>query len=133
MAVTIIARDPERYGFPPLTDEPHDTEILHVVNPTSIRDLAHAAGTSVRQLRELNPELVSADTPPNEAHYPLRIPRQVTWISHTVQKGDTVTKIAAQYDVGEQLLRETNRLASHAALKPGGVILVPIIILHPPV
>jgi membrane-bound lytic murein transglycosylase D len=133
MAVTIIARDPERYGFLARPDEPHDTEILHVIRPTSIHLLAQAARTSVKQLRDLNPELVNVATPPDRSSYSLRIPRQITWISHTIQKGDTLSKIARQYEVSEQLLRETNRLGSPAVLKPGDVVLVPVIAMHPPV
>ena len=42
MAMTIISRDPGRYGFSPPPEEPHDTELLHVTQPTEIRHIADA-------------------------------------------------------------------------------------------
>ncbi len=132
MAVTVIARDPERYGFSPPADDPHDTETLYVIRPTSIHLIARATRTTVREIRDLNPELVNGATPPTASAYSVRIPRQVAWMSHTVRKGETIAMIAARYEVSEQLLRETNRLVSPAPLQPGDVLLIPLIASQPP-
>lgn len=133
MAMTLIARDPKRYGFSPPPAEPYDTEQLHVDEPTDIRRIAEAAGTSVRHLRELNPELVGSATPPNHGAYALRIPRRVRWISHTVRKGETLSAIAMRYQVSVQVLCEMNNLTETEVLKAGGVILVPAPVSPPPV
>lgn len=125
MAMTIIARDPRRYGFSPPPEAPHDTEILHVTQPTEIRQIAEAAGTTVKHLRELNPELVGLTTPPEQSRYALRIPRRFTWISHTVQKGETLSAIARRYKVSVQMLREANRLGQVSEPTAGGIILIP--------
>ena len=132
MAMTLIARDPKRYGFSPPPEEPYDTERLHIAEPTEIRLIAEAAGTSVRHLRELNPELMGSATPPDRATYALRIPRRVQWISHKVRKGETLAIIAKRYQVGVQVLREMNGLSDPEALRPGGVILVPTLASSPP-
>jgi membrane-bound lytic murein transglycosylase D len=132
MAMTLIARDPQRYGFAPPPEEPYDTERLHIAEPTEIRRIAAAAGTSVKHLRELNPELVGSATPPDQSTYALRIPRRVRWISHTVRKGETLALIAKRYQVNAQVLREMNNLSDPEALRPGGVILVPTVASSPP-
>lgn len=68
MAMTIISRDPGRYGFSPPSEAPHDIEFLHVSQPTEIRHIADAAGTTVTHLRELNQSwLASPRRPMNPA------------------------------------------------------------------
>ncbi len=132
MAMTLIARDPKRYEFSPPPEEPYDTERLNIAEPTEIRLIAEAAGTSVRHLRELNPELVGSATPPDRPAYALRIPRRVQWISHKVQSGETLAVIAKRYQVGVQVLREMNGLSGRAEPRPGAVILVPTVVPSPP-
>jgi len=132
MAMTIIARDPRRYGFSLPPEAPHETEILHVSQPTEIRQIAEAAGTTVKYLRELNPELVGPATPPDQRGYALRIPRRVTWVSHKVQEGETLTAIARRYKVSLQMLREANRLNQRAEPAVGRIILVPAKPFPPP-
>ncbi len=127
MAVTLITRDPKRYGFAPLTEDPHDTEILHVSQPTELRRIAEAAGVSVDRLRELNPEIVGSTTPRDDLDYALRIPRRLAWVAHTVGKGETLGGIAQRYGVSVQVLREMNRLTDSDVLKAGGVLLVPTV------
>jgi membrane-bound lytic murein transglycosylase D len=125
MAMTLIARDPNRYGFSPPPEEPHDTEFLLVNQPTAIGDIAAAAGTTVKHLRELNPELVGSTTPSDRPRYALRIPRRFTWVSHRVQDGETLATIARRYKVSPQMLREANKLGQSGDPHVGRVILVP--------
>jgi membrane-bound lytic murein transglycosylase D len=132
MAMTIIARDPQGYGFSPPPEAPHDTEILHVSQPSEIRQIAEAAGTTVRHLRELNPELVGPATPPDQPRYALRIPRRFTWVSHTVQVGETLTAIARRYKVSVQMLRGANKLNQSDEPAVGRIILVPAKPFPPP-
>jgi membrane-bound lytic murein transglycosylase D len=132
MAMSIIARDPRRYGFSPPPEAPHDTEILHISQPTDIRQIAEAAGTTVKHLRELNPELVGPTTPPEQSRYALRIPRRFTWVSHTVQKGETLSAIARRYKVSPQMLREANKFNQSDEPAVGRIILVPAKAPPPP-
>jgi membrane-bound lytic murein transglycosylase D len=125
MAMTLVARDPKRYGFSPPPEEPHDTDVAYVTRSTEIQHLAAAAGTTVKHLRELNPELIGRATPSDCAPYPLRIPGRFTWVVHTLQRGETVAEIARRYGVTPQFLREANRLPERAEPTAGTVILVP--------
>jgi membrane-bound lytic murein transglycosylase D len=144
MAMTLIARDPARYGVARPDDLPDGTELLHLDHPVEIGLLAHAAGTSVRQLRDLNPELVGSSTPPNQPRYRLRIPRgaaravldslrrippeqRIGWIPHVTRRGDTPRMVATRYGVSLHALRAMNDLAHGEALRPGGVLFVPAV------
>jgi membrane-bound lytic murein transglycosylase D len=74
LAVILIAKNPEKYGFhgirpdPPLSYEP-----LVVPQATSLRLIADATDTSVDYIQLLNPEL-KRDTTPRGESYTVRVP-----------------------------------------------------------
>ncbi len=74
MAATIIASDPDRYGFSPVSTDPHQFEEIVVSRPLHLRDIARAAHLSYKELRELNPELRRYITPPKDKSYHLKVP-----------------------------------------------------------
>jgi membrane-bound lytic murein transglycosylase D len=142
MAMTIISKDPERYGFSPPPDEPFETDLVTLDHPADFRSLAQAARTSVERLRELNPELIRWSTPPGVARYTLRIPagvkadfveelagipaaQRVGWITHRVRKGETAPVIAKRYGASLQAVLDMNGLGKRPSLKPGSSLLVP--------
>ncbi|MDD3580707.1 MAG: transglycosylase SLT domain-containing protein [Desulfobacca sp.] len=75
IAATIIAKNPEKYGFknicylPPLK-----YEIVKVNQPTSLKVAAIASGDDYEQLFALNPELKRGTTPPHYSAYLLKVP-----------------------------------------------------------
>ena len=74
LAVIMIAKNPEKYGFKGIKPEaPMSFEILPVQSATSLRLIADATGTSMDFIQSLNPELRRDTTPRGEA-YNLRIP-----------------------------------------------------------
>ena len=75
LAAAIIAKNPEAYGFNVDYEEPLDHEIVLVEEPTDLMTAATCMGYDFEVLRELNPELRRAVTPPGEKAYPLRIPK----------------------------------------------------------
>lgn len=72
-AATMIGREPERYGFEVTEPGRARIETVRVPPSTSLQKLAVAAGVPVEALRDLNPVLVRAVTPPHDP-YDLRIP-----------------------------------------------------------
>ncbi|WP_447979507.1 transglycosylase SLT domain-containing protein [Candidatus Nitrospira bockiana] len=74
MAATIIAKNPDQYGFVQDPPEPHQFEEVIVPHSISLRALAEATGTSLYELRRLNPELRLDVTPPDDEHYHLKVP-----------------------------------------------------------
>jgi membrane-bound lytic murein transglycosylase D len=142
MAMTIISREPERYGFSPPAEEPLEADTVTLRHPTELKIIAQAARTTVEEIRDLNPELIRWATPPDLARYTLRIPagrrdefletlerippaQRVTWIRHQILKGETPASIARGYGVDQQALLKMNGLRTRQALKPGGTLLVP--------
>jgi membrane-bound lytic murein transglycosylase D len=74
LAVIMIAKNPEKYGFHGIRPEaPMSFEVVPVQSATSLRLIADATDTSVDYLQSLNPELRRDTTPRGEA-YNVRVP-----------------------------------------------------------
>ena len=143
MAMTIIAREPDRYGFSPPPDEPIEAETVTLRHPTDLKLIARAARTTIEEIRDLNPELIRWATPPDVPRYTLRIPagrrdeflaaldrippaERITWVRHQIRKGETPASIARRHRVDLQAILEMNGLRKRQALKPGGTLLIPL-------
>lgn len=74
MAATIIAKNPDRYGFPQNDIRPHQFEEVVVRRPIHFKAIANLTGISYQQLKVLNPELRRDATPPDDAEYRLKVP-----------------------------------------------------------
>ncbi len=142
MAMTIISKEPERYGFSPPPDDPHNTTTVTLDHPTDFRTLAQVAGIQPEDLRELNPALIRWSTPPGVPRYSLRVPKdvkadfldelsrippqeRVAWITHRVRKNETSATIAKRYSANLQAFLDMNGLKKRQTLKPGAAVLVP--------
>ncbi|HEU5238703.1 MAG TPA: transglycosylase SLT domain-containing protein [Pyrinomonadaceae bacterium] len=74
LAVIMIAKNPEKYGFHSIKPEPPMSyEIVPVQSATSLRLIADATDTSIDYIEALNPELRRDTTPRGEA-YNVRVP-----------------------------------------------------------
>jgi membrane-bound lytic murein transglycosylase D len=74
LAVILIAKNPEKYGFHGVKPEaPLSFEPIAVPSATSLRLIADAADTSVDYIQSLNPELKREITPRGES-YTVRVP-----------------------------------------------------------
>ena len=74
MAATIIAKNPDRYGFPQTDIRLHEFEEVVVQRPVHFKTLANLTGISYQDLKLLNPELRRDATPPDDAEYHLKVP-----------------------------------------------------------
>jgi len=72
-AATLIAREPERYGFTVTPAEPLAYELVSVPGSTALKALASACRVDVETLERLNPELRLKQTPPGGS-YSLKVP-----------------------------------------------------------
>src|SRR6266481_3506818 len=74
LAVILIAKNPEKYGFHGIRPEaPISFETIPVQSATSLRLIADATDTSVDYIQSLNPEL-KRDTTPRGESYLIRVP-----------------------------------------------------------
>ena len=74
MAATIIARNPDRYGFPTDDVAPHQFDEVAVSRPIHLKSIANVTGISYQELHLLNPELKRDATPPDGTPYLLKVP-----------------------------------------------------------
>jgi Soluble lytic murein transglycosylase and related regulatory proteins (some contain LysM/invasin domains) len=74
MAATIIAKNPDRYGFPQNEVQPHQFEEVVVKRPIHFKAIANVTGIPYQALKVLNPELRRDATPPDDAEYLLKVP-----------------------------------------------------------
>jgi len=143
-AVTLIGREPERYGFTPSQTEPLAYEAAPVPSGLALSRVAVLVGVGVDILCELNPELRMKQTPPG-GPYLLKFPvgaserfveaqeaqrghrlaaagrgrqagkREI----HVVQPKETVGTIAKRYGVSAAELTRWNELDEAARIRPG--------------
>jgi membrane-bound lytic murein transglycosylase D len=140
LAVILIAKNPERYGFRNVQRmSPLAYDTISVPSATSLGLVAALADTNVDYLRSINPELRRDMTPPGEA-YLLRVPPKRghqlvallkripadrrSQMARVVQAapGDTFEAVAARTGTSETALRQWN---SGVDLSKGGTLVVP--------
>jgi membrane-bound lytic murein transglycosylase D len=143
MAATIIAKNPERYGFNVEYEDPIQFDIVEIDDPMDLKKVAKVVGTSLETMTELNPELLRGVTPPNYPNYKLRVPlgtkgflaeylekNQSTltggvFEEHKVKKGETLSYLAKKYGVPLSVIMETNGLTNKHFLRIGQRLMVP--------
>ncbi len=138
-AAILVGRNPERYGLRIIPLMPYAYETVTVSSMTSLTVLARCAGTDIGTLKALNPELLRGSTPPGA--YQLRVPpgqaldclrrlagmpagQRLDFKGYTVQKGDTLAKVAKRFKLTPEDLLEANDLTAKQ-FKPGKRLLVP--------
>jgi membrane-bound lytic murein transglycosylase D len=142
MAATIIAKNPEAYGF---AVQPYDLFVYDEViltESTDLRLIARCAGSTYEAIKELNPELKRWVTPPDATSYVIRIPQgtqaafaanfaavpadqKIRWERHLVDNGETLSRIAAQYNTSPDAIRDINNLKKNR-VSPGKHLLIPV-------
>ena len=143
VAASLIASDPQKYGFSELTyDAPMDYEEMEVQGSLRLVSLAEMAGTDPETIRALNPELLQSRTPPEDSSFRVKLPaghaaifaqsyqeretRQPPFITHEVKKGETLFAIARRYGQHVRSLMELNGL-TNPTLRVGQLLKVIII------
>jgi membrane-bound lytic murein transglycosylase D len=102
LAVILIAKNPEKYGFKGIKpDSPMSYDVVQVPTATSLQLVADATDSNVDYIRSLNPELKRDITPRGDA-YNVRVPA-----GRAKQFASLIQKIAPER-------RETARLISVA-------------------
>jgi soluble lytic murein transglycosylase-like protein len=75
IAATIIAKNPEKFGFRNLSYlPPLKYDRVQVNEPTALKAAAAAVNVSLEEVQDLNPELTRGVTPPDSPSYALNLP-----------------------------------------------------------
>ena len=142
LAMTIISKNPARYGLDTVTPEPPlQYDVVKVNYPVDLRLVAECVDAPVDTLVELNPSLLRRTTPKDQA-YDLRIPvgtkemyeaaiasipedKRVAWRYHKVQAGDSLSAVAHKYHTTEKAIAQANDLQG-TTLAPETRLVIPI-------
>jgi membrane-bound lytic murein transglycosylase D len=141
IAAALIAKEPERYGFPSFEDvAPQVWDSIIVSDATGLDVIARLADTTVTAIREINPQFLRLATPPGSrstirlpsgkgqqvsmAYAELPASKRVTFQEHYVKRGQTLSHIAAMYHVSVTNLREANPRAGRT-LQVGQRLIIP--------
>jgi membrane-bound lytic murein transglycosylase D len=142
MAAAIVAKHPEAFGFREEEIERQswtDYTEVEIPSATLLSVVARAAKVEEKDLIDLNPELRRSCTPPRT--YALKLPVdagpvfaeawpgvqatvKTTFAGHVLRRGDTISRVAAQYGVPVEGILDLNHLHGKK-LKVGTEILIP--------
>lgn len=143
IAASLIANSPEDFGFDDLDyHSPLKYDKVSITSPLDIEVIAECSGVSVREIKELNPELRRWCTPPDVSEYTLRIPEgtkstflrnleelkeeeRFTVDIYTVKKGDTFKTISKKTGVPVDVIYDLNDMEKIIPLTAGGKIYLP--------
>jgi membrane-bound lytic murein transglycosylase D len=143
LAATIIGKNPEAYGFTRPAEAALEYDVAELDSPIDLETAAKSAGTTIDEMKILNPELRHWVTPLDRESYPLKIPKgaragfdvalaaipegeRVRFGAHVVERGDTLSKIARRYGTSIEALASANNMRSRTMIHPGQVLTVPV-------
>ena len=144
IAAALIAKEPERYGMKLDAQPPLVYDSVRVGPATPIAAIAHAAGTTVPAILELNPQVLRGITPPKDSLFVrlpasaadsfavafARLPKSERLGIRTVtsKKGESFRSIATREGISAHQLSLYNpkvKLMKSGNLAPGQSLLVP--------
>jgi membrane-bound lytic murein transglycosylase D len=140
IASSIIAKDPERYGFTRPKRDALDIERVAVRGSYLLEDIDAALGYSAGTLSKLNPDLLYDMTPPT-GEYSIAVPKAARTKfaaalkktpklkygtgTHKVRPGQTISHIAQIYGVSQRDLMRLNSVKSARSLRANQVLRIP--------
>ena len=141
LAIARILGHAGRYGLDLAWDPQPEWAEVPLDRPVDLRKLAEAAGTTVGDLLDGNPELNYLVTPPASYAYRLKVPvdlrdavtaalqgSQMPMLEfrvHPVSAGDTLFGMSLRYGVSVSLIQEFNPSVNPRALHVGASVLIP--------
>jgi membrane-bound lytic murein transglycosylase D len=151
MAMTVIAKDPERYGFTSPVEKAWKVERAAVPGAIALHHIARAIDATPDEIHDLNPALRHGVTPMNYREYEVNLPSgtkelllaQVDQLPRTyrrevvrvvgkpvgnryrVRPGDTLGKIASRHGTNASQLARLNGMRVGDTLRVGVVLNLP--------
>lgn len=142
IAAIIIAKNPEKYGFGAVEYQtPLAYETIEAPRWTALRAAALACNVDVRELQNLNRELVKPFTPPDSPTYLLRVPVgkktlvennlprvhalvSTDYKTHIVRKDESLSRVCRKYGLTKKIILKANNLRP-ATLQAGQRLRIP--------
>jgi membrane-bound lytic murein transglycosylase D len=143
LAATLIAKQPEKFGFDVHLDAPVVSDVVRIEGQTDLRVLARLADVDPETFRQLNPQLRRGMTPPGtttdvyvpvglgeavaQAYATMPVADRLILVRHQVGKGESLAFIARHYGVTSAVITSANHLGKSAALRPGQELIIPAV------
>jgi membrane-bound lytic murein transglycosylase D len=144
LAVILIAKQPEKYGFTDLKyQEPiaYDRSVLP--SSTDLEVIARLSGSSYESIKKLNPELKRWCTPPAHKGFEVRLPsgtqaafaekyaqlpkqERANYVRHKIKSGDTLLALSKRYGVRVQDIKRLNSIRNTRTIQIGTNLIVPL-------
>jgi peptidoglycan lytic transglycosylase D len=148
LALTLISKDPARYGLEFVPDEPLQVDRVQPGHAVDLRLVSETIDVDVDTLKLLNPQLLRLVTP-NDPRFVLQIPagraeefekgmaqippeNWVSWRRHRVEEGETLSSIARRYRISVASLAEVNELDAQARPEVNAKLIIPATVQPPP-
>ncbi len=142
LATLYILRDPDKYDIKIPYADPFEFDTIEVTDATDLTAIARAAGTTVREIKRLNPACRQWATPPKWT-ISVKVPpgtgedaklalaslpesERMTWRRHTIRSGETLSTIAQKYNTNVSALKKLNNLRNSHRIRAGKALIVPI-------
>jgi len=141
LALTLISKDPARYGIEFDPEPPLKADAVKPGQPIDLRLVAETIDADLDTLRALNPQLLRLVTPA-DPEFVLQLPegtaerfsaeiatipaeKWLSWRRHTVGPGETLSGVARQYHVLPAEIARANDLQAGAPLQEGEKLIIP--------
>ena len=145
LAASIIAKNPQKYGFKRKAkkNKPLSYDLVTIEKSADLTVLARAANTSFKIIQSLNPELRQSATPTKS--YLLKIPKgnkdlfiknynalpenerfAPQFVSHKVRNGESLWTIARKYRISIHDLVAVNKIRNRSMIRIGQKLTIPV-------
>ena len=143
IAASLIATNPKDFGFEEIDyHKPLIYDEIELRSPVDLTVAAECAGTTLEEIKRLNPELRRWCTPPDADRYVLKIPEgtreifmenlssipeeeQFTLDRYIVKKGDTFKAISGKTGIPVDAILALNAMEKIMPLRQGNTIYLP--------
>jgi membrane-bound lytic murein transglycosylase D len=145
IAAALIAKAPGHYGFAVPAPAPFAYDSLVVDDATGLDVVAHLAGASVAELRDLNPQYLRLVTPPRstmvirvpagtgpavaEGYAELSPKSRVHYMTHVVGRHEKLSAIAARYHLPMREIQVANPSLKGTRPAKGTRLVIPTVVV----
>ncbi len=143
LASILIAKNPERFDLEANYDAPLKYDKVVVDSTTDLRVIAKCAGTSVQEIKSLNPALYRMQTPPGYAEFYVNVPEgkgeifsknfakvpekdRILYTRHKVRRGETLSTIARKYGTSVKAIQQANNMGRRTLIRERSYLIIPM-------
>ncbi|NOX89783.1 MAG: LysM peptidoglycan-binding domain-containing protein [Calditrichaeota bacterium] len=142
LAATIIARNPEKFGFYIEKDPPFEVDSVIISESVDLNVIAKIVDTTYQFIREINPAVLRWVTPPGIKDFVLYLPKGTkerfkieyakipdhkkrSWVRHRIRSGETLSTIARKYRTSVSVIKSINKIRGNL-IRAGRYLLIPV-------